>query len=210
MALVDNADRPRPERKPLPSKEQIMAIADIPSLEAMQEEVSRIIAKIEVDLEYEVGDDEWDGRARGALAAHRICLGTIGRRLGQLRGKKGSSPTDAEVLTAKAAKLAAHADKQRAHADAMRAAKENKHAKLLMARLDFIERISLQSFFMRSAAKLLSQEDYDRVMEDANKRMVDAIKSHVPVHALGAPSSMDRTSGFEPDDAGSNPAERAT
>lgn len=187
MALVDHQDRPPRKREPLPTKEQIVAISDIPALEAMEAEVEKRAKKIEVDLEFEVGDEEWDGRARGALTAHRICLGQIRKRLHWLRMRdKPETVTTVEVIAAKADKARANAEKQKALAAATIAAKENKLAKLQMQRLDVINRISLQAYFIRAAAKILDAETYDRVMASAQARYLDAVKSFVPAPAIDA------------------------
>lgn len=181
MTLVDHGDRPRPKREPLPSKEQIAAIADIAALEAMEAEVERRAKKIEVDLEFEVGDEEWDARARGALTAHRICLGHVQKRLRFLRGReKPEAVTSVEAIQAKADKARANADKQRALADATSAARDAKKAKLHSARIDLIERTTFQGFFMRSAAKLLDAETYDRIMEHAQQRHVAVLQAQIP------------------------------
>lgn len=181
MTLVDHNDRPRPERKPLPSKEQIHAITDIPALEALQEEIGKVAAKIEVDLDYEVGDEDWDARARGALAAHRICMGHIGRHLEHLRKAQRPRPAKdtPDYLDAKARKREAGADKQRALAEASKAAKEHKQVKLAEARLELIDRTTFQGFFMRSASKLLTPEMYDRILADAQLRHANACRSQI-------------------------------
>jgi len=185
MALVDHQDRPPRKREPLPTKEQIIAISDIPALEAMEAEVEKRAKKIEVDLEFEVGDEEWDGRARGALTAHRICLGQIRKRLHWLRMRdKPETVTTVEVIAAKADKARANAEKQLALAAATQAAKENKLAKLQMQRLDLINRVSLQAYFIRAAAKILDAETYDRVMASAQARYLDAVQSYVPAPAI--------------------------
>lgn len=181
MTRVDHADRPRPERKPLPSKEQIDTISDIPALEAMETEVERRAKKIEVDLEFEVGDAEWDGRARGALAAHRICLGDVRKRLHWLRVReKPETVTAPEVIRAKAEKARASAEKHKALAAATDAARANKQAKVQQGRLDLIERTTFQGFFMRSAAQLLDQETYDRIFAHAQARHRRTIEAQLP------------------------------
>ncbi len=185
MTLVDYQDRPPRKREPLPTKEQIIGISDMPALEAMEAEVEKRAKKIEVDLEFEVGDEEWDGRARAALTAHRICLGHIRKRLHWLRVRdKPETVTTVEVIAAKADKARANAEKQMALAAATQAAKENKLAKVQMQRLDLINRISLQAYFIRAAAKILDAETYDRVMASAQARYLDAVKSYVPEPTL--------------------------
>jgi hypothetical protein len=182
MALVEHQDRPPRKREPLPTKEQIAAIADVPALEALEAEVDKRAKKIEVDLEFEVGDDEWDGRARGALTAHRICLGHVRKRLHWLRTReKPETVTTSEVLAAKAEKARANAEKQKAFAAATEAQRANKVAKLQAARLDLIDRTTFQGHFMRAAAKVLDAETYDRILAMAQERHAAAIASQVIV-----------------------------
>jgi hypothetical protein len=69
------------EREPLPSREQIQAITDRAALEALRDEVDRRVAKIETDLDFLDGDDDWERRARNALALHRYTSGIINRQL---------------------------------------------------------------------------------------------------------------------------------
>lgn len=182
MTLVDHADRPRPERKPLPTKEQILAINDIPALEAIEVELDRVAKKIEVDLEFEVGDEDWDGRARGALTAHRICLGQVQRRIGALRRgeRKGPAPGSPEYVTAKAQKALANAERQRALADANRAAGENHKTKLAQSRLDLMERTAFQGHFLLAAQRLLPADLLAQITEAALRSSLGAMRGAVP------------------------------
>lgn len=74
-----------PERPQLPTREQINAISNRRDLEAIRDEIQATITKIEVDLEYGDGDDEWAARARAALAFHRNASKAITHRLHALR-----------------------------------------------------------------------------------------------------------------------------
>lgn len=179
MSLIDKDDLPRREREPLPSKEQVEAVTDIPSLEAMQESIDKRIKHIEVDLEFEVGDEDWDERARGALAAHRICLGHVTRHLARMRKHAKPDKGTPEHISAKAQKREAEAAKQRAMAEASRVAKDAKQVALAQARLDLIDRTTFQGFFMRSAAKLLTPEMYESVMADAQLRHANACRNQI-------------------------------
>lgn len=58
MALVDRFDEPPREKLAAPTKEQINAITDIPALQAIRDEIEATSKKIEVDLEFEVGEAE--------------------------------------------------------------------------------------------------------------------------------------------------------
>ncbi len=68
-------------RNPLPTKEQIALICDTDALADLIDEVGRRIAKIETDLEFGDGDDDWAFRARNALALHRHCERMLDKRL---------------------------------------------------------------------------------------------------------------------------------
>lgn len=73
------------ERKPLPTKEQIFAVADAAVLVELCDEIENQIVKIETDLEFRVDDDDWARRARSALSYHRQARRTINRRVADLK-----------------------------------------------------------------------------------------------------------------------------
>lgn len=52
----------------LPSAAQIRQIEDVGVLENLRDDVDLAVARIESDLEWREGDDDWANRARGALA----------------------------------------------------------------------------------------------------------------------------------------------
>lgn len=79
-------------RHPLPTRAQIEAITTAATLDDIRDEIGRVIAKIETDLEYGDGDDEWAARARSALAVHRHTNKLIGHRLQALRTRATPSP----------------------------------------------------------------------------------------------------------------------
>lgn len=71
--------------KRLPSRAQIKLITDIPLLEDLRAECDIRIEKMTVDLEMQVGDEDWDQRCRRALAYARVLLKDIQRQLYKVR-----------------------------------------------------------------------------------------------------------------------------
>ena len=88
--MSETFDRTR-EREPLPKKDQIESINDLETLEAMKDEIDRRIARIETDLDFHDGTDDWEVRARGALSIHRYTEKIISRRIAALKQKDAPS-----------------------------------------------------------------------------------------------------------------------
>lgn len=153
MALVDYADRPPPERKPLPSKEEILACEDVERLTAMLDDVELRIEKISVDLEFEVGDADWDSRARSALTYARVCRKKIASRLSKLKAHKH----DVMTATQQAAKAKADAARAEAHAAAERAQTERK--------------LSMARQFLLVAKERLPAEMFQALQNEAHARV---------------------------------------
>lgn len=80
----------REEKDRLPTRQQIDAIADITALEDMHEEIDRRCTRIETDLDFRDGTDDWENRAVAALAMHRHTRHLILRRIAALRKGSGS------------------------------------------------------------------------------------------------------------------------
>lgn len=194
---VDHGDERREwGRERLPSREMIDAIDDIPSLQGMLDDLDQRIKHIEVDLEFEVGDDDWDRRARGALSAHRICFGHVSRRLKHLQARVKPDKSNPDFISAKAEKARASAERQAALAAAAKAAKEDRQVALQQARLTLVEQTTFQSFFLRAAARLLDPETFDRVTAAAQKMHVGAIKTVTP-QSLVQPTDISRAGAAE-------------
>lgn len=116
-----------PTHERLLSREQIEAIDDLESLVALQDDVTERAKVIEVDLEFRTddrADEEWEQRARRALAAHYACNGHLARRIKFLRGHKpakdASNEGKARRREAAAQLLAAQTAAKRAKAEQQR------------------------------------------------------------------------------------------
>lgn len=80
-------------REPLPTEAQINAITDVPALRALQNDIEIRATKIETDLEFSTLGDDWERRARSALAMHRLANKRIARRAKALGAdRRGSGP----------------------------------------------------------------------------------------------------------------------
>lgn len=86
-------EEPTFRRERLPTKEQIESIEDIPSLEALQEDVQKRATEIRIDLEYKDADEEWAKRARSALAACSICSDRLKAQIKKLRKTQQNKDT---------------------------------------------------------------------------------------------------------------------
>lgn len=73
------------DRIQIPEKHQIRQITDMPTLVQLRDDLSSAATKIEVDLEYAPGDEEWEKRARNALFHHRWALDLVRGRIDELR-----------------------------------------------------------------------------------------------------------------------------
>lgn len=177
MTLVDYTDRPPPKRVPLPTKEQINAITDIPALDEMEQEIERRAEKITVDLEMEAGDENWDARARSALTAHRICLKNIRTRLHRLR--RGDKPiqveADAKRMEQKLQKAQALSAVKTAEAERAAAKAEKAQAGAEQQRLAMIRSTSFHMHFFRAARDTLERDVFLKIEAIANKRVMNAV-----------------------------------
>lgn len=72
-------------RERLPTPEQIGAMTDLQSVDELRNVVELAAKRIETDLEFDIGSDEWARRARNALALHRHVARQLARRAGVLR-----------------------------------------------------------------------------------------------------------------------------
>lgn len=102
FAQVDFA----PERLMAPSREEIEAISDADELEGLLADLEDVSSKIKIDLECEIGDDEWSERARAAFAYFKTAESRIERRLKKLRPPEGKgSVSFADKMHARRADL---------------------------------------------------------------------------------------------------------
>lgn len=166
----------------LPTREQIDAISDLESLLAIREEVEFATAKIEVDLEFRPGDEDWAHRARGALAVHNMCFGQLSRRIYRLqqatKGPRSTSPTT-EHINAKAAKKEAVALRQMAETEARRAKVQADRLAFQERTLAVLERTSWLAFFHKHANRLLDAPTFEKVANAAQRDFKEQFKKEV-------------------------------
>lgn len=188
-ALIDREDMPPRKRAPLPTKEQIESITDVQALVEIEQEVERRAEKITVDLEMEVGDEDWDARARSALTAHRICLKAVRKQLHKLRTGSNAKPPQIEVdharLERKVQKAAALATVKSKEAERAQAKAEKVRAAIIGQQLALIRRTSFHMHFYEAARATLTPEQFADLSERARTETIESI-SLVP---LGAASN---------------------
>lgn len=165
----------------LPTREMVFAIEDLDALLSIQDEVDKQIKHIEVDLEFRSdGDLDWERRARGALAAHNICLGHLGRRIRQLTPReksitaktpKGGTP---EHISAKAAKQDAAARRVQAEKEAAAVRAERARVQAAAVALRFAERTNWLAHFHAAAAEMLDGVTMSRLSNKALAAVVQA------------------------------------
>lgn len=175
-AMIDKDDMPPRKRPSLPTREQIEAITDIPALVEIEQEVERRAEKITVDLEMQVGDDDWDARARSALTAHRICLKSIRKRLNRLRGVNKPPQVEADTarMERKVQKATALATVKSSEAERARAKADQQHALAVRDQLALLKRTSFHMHFHNVARRILTAEQFEE------------IEAHARVAALSA------------------------
>lgn len=174
----------RTERKPLPSRDEIRRMNDAGALDALLADVERTAVKIEVDLEMEIGDDDWDCRARAALTAHRLCARHIRERLGFLSRGQGVARAVAQqehereklrLRIERDARTAARVVAENA-ARAAKTERVREGAKIERAKL--LRDTSLGVQFMRAAQERLDADVFAALLEAAGAR-VDAVLERV-------------------------------
>lgn len=72
----------------LPDKDEINEMTDVQELTDLADEIERSIVRIEADLDFREGTDEWEGRAIGALSFRRYAKKLIEKRVAKLTSKK--------------------------------------------------------------------------------------------------------------------------
>lgn len=170
------------DRELLPTREQIDAIDDLEALYDLRDECERKAALIEVDLDHRPGDEEWAHRARGALAAHNICFGQLGRRIYRL--EKAARPPRAtgkspETIQAKANKAEAVAQRLAAEAEAKRARAEADRLALKQGILAAVDRGNYLAFFHVAASRMLDDGMLERIEHAAQARYIKGVRREV-------------------------------
>lgn len=165
----------------LPSREMIFAVDDAEALLSIQDEVDKQIKHIEVDLEFRSdGDLDWERRARGALAAHNICLGHLGRRIRQIAPREKANPPHTpkggtpEHISAKAAKLDAAARRVTAEKEAAAVRADRARLQAATVALKYAERTNWLAHFHAAAVAALDGPTLSRLSNLAHATMATA------------------------------------
>lgn len=170
-----------PTHERLPTVEMINAMEDVASLRDLQDAIFAQAKKIEVDLEFRSDDfatDDWERRARGALAAHHTCHARIGRRISYLT-RGGKVPDPAKANKTKADRNAAQAALEAAQAENRREKAREEREKTVRRVADVIERQSLLTHFYRAATAHLDRATVAMLMGEARQSMHDAITAEL-------------------------------
>ena len=94
-----------PSHLKLPTPEAIKAIGSLELINLLKDDIEQAIARMETDLEFSSRDEDWERRARSALAKHRYVLRLLDRRYGSLKSKQEKQsaperpPEDCHALT---------------------------------------------------------------------------------------------------------------
>lgn len=184
-AITDRAG----ERKLLPNREQIHAVTDLDWLVSFQDELLTEITKIETDLEFRPGDEDWAARARGALTAHQICRKHVEHRIRQLeRGQKKVRPRgpanleeklrlkelkriahEAHMAEVHRGKIARAAKKAEQHQEMQKAQAQKKNHTIRIQIADTVRKANLAGHFMLAAKARFPAEVFQELIEAALK-----------------------------------------
>ena len=164
-------------RKPLPTKQEIFAIDNLEALLLIRDEVESAQKKIAVDLEFSNRGEEWAARARGALTAHDICCGNIGRRIKQLTGSGNNLEQQIEAKKASAELKKANKANIDAHREVVKLAAEHKKIALQNRIVNVIEKTSFFFQFYWEAKRTISAEVFEMIEKSAFDKTQSIIKS---------------------------------
>lgn len=174
--MIDGHDMPpRRERPPVPSKEEIRALTDLQELQRLEEELSLSIARMETDLEFEAGDEEWAARARGALAVHKIARDRIRKRHRDLT--LADRPLTKEAAEARAITADAH------HRRAMEQQQVARESQMERHRLAVLESLAWSRCFYEVAKNSLPEPVLTQLQAQATERHQAAVQEQVEVRA---------------------------
>ena len=149
------------ERIRLYSKEELNEITDAEHLNSYIDEVEAAVTKIETDLEFADGDDDWFRRAKAALMAHRISLRLARRRHHRLVSRPApvSPSTKAERLAASSAKI-------QAEAVLRKVAQNKKQVEAQKIARGVLERVNFGHVFMHIVKRNMSEKDYEFLLNE--------------------------------------------
>ncbi len=176
------------ERKLLPSTEEIKQMS-LEDLQRLEEEVEVQITQIQVNLEYGEGDDDWYGRAKGALTAHEICRGTIRKTINSLGGNEYHNLKHQRIMEKNQQKTQRielqtkltieKRENQRLELERQKIAADNKKVKSDNQKQAFIEKLSYMHIFHNICHKILPQEQFMKLSEMAQDKQEERIKQEI-------------------------------
>lgn len=155
--------------------EEITKLNDPLEIIQLRDEVDADIKKIEADLEFYDGNNyDWERRAKSALAAHRVIMGHLTRRLKSLTKK--ADITEQEVA-AKVEKKRINLENHKLMVEQNRLSNEKKIKHIEMEKAKSVERLSFYTAFHKAATEKLSAENYAIVAQlAANIQAKEATK----------------------------------
>lgn len=166
----------------LPTREQIEAITDLDALNDLLDEVIRSAEHIKADLEFRSDDgatDDWERRARGALAAHNIVRGILNKQIHFVRKGGKQSPPQADP-NAKARKHEAVAARMKAEGEARKAKAILEREKAVAKMMEFSARQSLLLHFHRVAERHLDADLMRDLMAEARDSLEASLARELP------------------------------
>jgi hypothetical protein len=168
------------DRERLPAREQIDAIQSISALDQLLEDVVEARMAIESQLEFSSRDAEWEGRALGALTAHRICEHNIRRKIARLSGRTTSN-TEAEATKAltKAQNIQNNLLAQKAAEVRRQTANLERKTKALEGIRKAMDRANFLVHFHRAAHNVLDETACRSIQAEAQRLHAEAINQDV-------------------------------
>lgn len=147
-----------------PTPVEIDAIEHEADLRLLLDSLDAECTKIETDLEFRPGDDDWHARARGALTAFQIARKRVGRRLNGMRPKAARAPdtgAKAQRRLAAAQLMTAQARNAEAKTERVLASRQKENEAL-------VRQHSLSLKFMKHARRMLAPESFEEILEAAS------------------------------------------
>lgn len=176
------------ERKLLPSTEEIKQMT-LEDLQLLEEEVDVNIAQIQVNLEYGEGDDDWYGRAKGALTAHEICRSAVRKAINKLGGneyhnlkhqrimEKNQQRTQRIELQTKLTQE--KRENQKLELEKQKIASQNKAQKATLQKQEFINKLSYMHIFHSICYKMLSADQFMELSQLSQEKHQEKIRIEV-------------------------------
>jgi hypothetical protein len=167
----------------LPTKEQIEAISNVAALQALESDIDATLTKIETDLEFAPGDDEWHARARGAYTAHSIALKRIRRHMAFLRHQASPKQVAEQNKFAKKERKLDNKEIAALHLERSNEASRLKLARTESNRLDLahsrlaktVGDVSLGVSFMLVCRQHLDSATFDKILSLAGETVAASV-----------------------------------